>query len=151
MAASKRILLADDHASDVELTLAALAEQHLAQEAEVVADGAQALDYLFRRGLFADRSAGNPAVVLLDLALPRAGGLEIVRAIRADPLLSPIPVVIFTSAGEPGDIVAGYKAGVNGYVVKPVDPGEYANAIQHVSSYWAVINEQPVGSSPNFR
>src|SRR5919198_4464560 len=124
----KRILLAEDSPEDVELTLAALEEHHLANGVVVVADGVEALDYLHRRGSFRDRAAGNPAVVLLDLKMPRLDGLEVLKDMKADDKLHAIPVVMLTSSREESDIVESYQLGVNAYVVKPVVFQEFLNA-----------------------
>jgi CheY-like chemotaxis protein len=143
----KRILLAEDSANDVELTLAALAENHLANEVVVVRDGAQALDYLYRRGDFANRHNGNPAVVLLDLKMPKVDGLEVLRQIKQDAQLKTIPVVMLTSSREEQDLVRSYEYGVNAYVVKPVDFGEFMDAVKRLGGFWAVVNEVPPASS----
>ncbi|HEV7500641.1 MAG TPA: response regulator, partial [Vicinamibacteria bacterium] len=147
MSALKRILYAEDSEADVELTLAALAEHNLANEVVAVSDGAEALDYLYRRGPFADREPGNPAVVLLDLKMPRVDGLEVLRKVKADPDLRAIPVVIMTSSREERDMVESYRLGVNAYVVKPVNFEQFAAAVREVGMFWAVINEPPPGSA----
>ena len=143
MSALKRILYAEDSAADVELTLAALEEHHLANEVVVVGDGVEALDYLYRRGAFAAREAGNPAVVLLDLKMPRVDGLEVLRQVKSDPELRTIPVVIMTSSREERDLVESYRLGVNAYVVKPVDFEQFVAAVKEVGMFWAVVNEPP--------
>jgi len=143
MSALRRILYAEDSPADVELTLAALAEHHLANEVVTVADGAEALDYLFRRGPFASREPGNPAVVLLDLKMPRVDGLEVLRTLKADPELRAVPVVVMTSSREERDLVESYRLGANAYVVKPVDFDQFVNAVKEVGMFWAVINEPP--------
>jgi CheY-like chemotaxis protein len=147
MSTLKRILYAEDSPADVELTLAALAEHRLANEVVVVGDGAEALDYLKRRGAFEGRETGNPAVVLLDLKMPRVDGLEVLRAVKADPELQTIPVVIMTSSREERDLVESYRLGVNAYVVKPVDFDQFLAAVKEVGMFWAVINEPPPGSA----
>jgi len=141
-----RILLVEDDQKDVELTLAALGEYNLANEVVVVADGEQALDYLYYRGKFMRRSRENPAVLLLDLKLPKVNGLEVLQQIKSDENLKLIPVVVLTSSHEEKDMVASYKLGVNAYVVKPVDFHEFVNAIKELGVFWAVINEPPPGS-----
>jgi CheY-like chemotaxis protein len=141
----KRIVLAEDSANDVELTLAALAEINLANELVVVRDGAEALDYLYRRNSFADRSPGNPAVLLLDLKMPRMDGLDVLRAIKADDELKTIPVVMLTSSREEQDLVRSYQLGVNAYVVKPVDFRGFIDAVRQLGAFWAVVNEPPPG------
>ena len=143
MSALKRILYAEDSAADVELTLAALEEHHLANEVVVVGDGVEALDYLYRRGAFAAREAGNPAVVLLDLKMPRVDGLQVLRQVKSDPDLRTIPVVIMTSSREERDLVESYRLGVNAYVVKPVDFEQFVAAVKEVGMFWAVVNEPP--------
>jgi CheY-like chemotaxis protein len=142
----KRILYAEDSAADVELTLAALGEHKLANEVVVVGDGAEALDYLHRRGAFAQRPPGNPAVVLLDLKMPKVDGLEVLRALKGDDALRAIPVVILTSSREERDLVESYRLGVNAYVVKPVDFDQFVDAVKQVGMFWALVNEPPPGS-----
>jgi CheY-like chemotaxis protein len=146
MSRLKRILYAEDSPMDVELTLAALAEHRLANEVVTVADGAEALDYLYRRGPFAEREPGNPAVILLDLKMPRVDGLEVLKTVKADPSLRSVPVVIMTSSREERDLVESYRLGVNAYVVKPVDFDQFVAAVKEVGMFWAVINEPPPGS-----
>jgi len=141
-----RILMVEDDPRDVELTLTALQEYNLANEVVVTRDGEEALDYLYRRGNFATRSGDNPAVLLLDLKLPKVDGLEVLQQIRSDQNLKMIPVVVLTSSREERDLVASYRLGVNGYVVKPVDFHEFVNAIKELGIFWAVINEPPPGS-----
>lgn len=141
-----RILMVEDDPKDVELTLTALDEYNLANEVVVTRDGAEALDYLYCRGNFSTRSSDNPAVLLLDLKLPKVDGLEVLQQIRSDDKLKMIPVVVLTSSHEEKDMVASYKLGVNAYVVKPVDFHEFVNAIKELGVFWAVINEPPPGS-----
>jgi CheY-like chemotaxis protein len=141
-----RILLVEDDQKDVELTLAALDEYNLANEVVIVVDGEQALDYLYYRGKFMRRTRENPAVLLLDLKLPKINGLEVLQQIKSDENLKLIPVVVLTSSHEEKDMVASYKLGVNAYVVKPVDFHEFVNAVKELGVFWAVINEPPPGS-----
>jgi DNA-binding response OmpR family regulator len=141
-----RILMVEDDAKDVELTLTALEEYNLANEVIVTRDGEQALDYLYCRGEYKTRSSGNPAVMLLDLKLPKVDGLEVLKQIKSDAELRMIPVVVLTSSKEEKDMVASYKLGVNAYVVKPVDFHEFVNAIKELGVFWAIINEPPPGS-----
>lgn len=141
-----RILLVEDDPKDIDLTLAALGEYKLANEVIVVRDGAEALDYLHTKGNYRSRARENPAVVLLDLKLPKVDGLEVLREIRSDERLKYIPVVVLTSSREDRDMVASYKLGVNAYVVKPVDFHEFVNAVKELGVFWAVINEPPPGS-----
>jgi CheY-like chemotaxis protein len=141
-----RILIVEDDPKDVELTLTALDEYNLANEVVVTRDGEEALDYLHCRGSFKTRPNGNPAVVLLDLKLPKVDGLEVLEQMKADQKLKMIPVVVLTSSRQEQDLVASYRYGVNAYVVKPVDFHEFVNAIKELGSFWAVINEPPPGS-----
>ena len=141
-----RILIVEDDPNDVELTLTALDEYNLANEVVVTRDGEEALDYLYCRGKFKTRSNGNPAVLLLDLKLPKRDGLEVLQQIKSDEKLKMIPVVVLTSSHEEKDVVASYKLGVNAYVVKPVDFHEFVNAVKELGIFWAVINESPPGS-----
>ena len=142
----KPILIVEDNPNDLELTLNALTKSRLANEVIVTRDGAEAADYLFRRGDYADRAAGNPAVVLLDLKLPKIDGLELLKMVRADEATGRTPVVLLTSSREERDVVNGYRLGVNAYVVKPVEFGEFVQAIQDLGVFWAVLNEPPPGS-----
>ena len=141
-----RILIVEDDPKDVELTLTALEEYNLANEVVVTRDGEEALDYLYCRGNFTTRTSDNPAVLLLDLKLPKVDGLEVLQQIKSDEKLRMIPVVVLTSSREERDMVASYKLGVNAYVVKPVDFHEFVNAIKELGIFWAVINEPPPGS-----
>jgi CheY-like chemotaxis protein len=141
-----RILIVEDDPNDVELTLTALADYNLANEVVVTRDGQQALDYLYCRGKFSSRVAGNPAVMLLDLKLPKIGGLEVLQQVKADERLKMIPVVVLTSSSEEKDMMRSYSLGVNAYVVKPVDFHEFVNAVKELGVFWAVINEPPPGS-----
>ncbi len=139
----KRILLVEDNPNDAELTMEALAEHNLANDVEWVHDGEEALDFLFCRGKFADKTCNELAVVLLDLKLPKVDGLEVLRSIKADERLRYTPVVVLTSSREERDLVESYKLGVNAYVVKPVDFGEFMNAVEKLGVFWAIINEPP--------
>ena len=141
-----RILIVEDDPNDLELTLTALADHNLANEVVVARDGQQALDYLFRRGEFTARSVDNPAVILLDLKLPKVSGLEVLQEIKSDEHLKMIPVVVLTSSHEEKDMLRSYSLGVNAYVVKPVDFHEFVNAVKELGIFWAVINEPPPGS-----
>ena len=143
----RRILLAEDDPNDVELTLTALRNNRLANEVVVAHDGAEALDYLFQRGAYAGREPGNPAVVLLDIKMPKVDGLEVLRQIRADPMLKTLPVVILTSSREERDLVTSYKLGVNAYVVKPVGFSEFVSAVSLLGGFWAVVNVPPPENS----
>jgi CheY-like chemotaxis protein len=138
-----RILLVEDSALDAELALQALASSHLANEVMHVRDGAEALDYLYRRGAFASVSGPLPAVVLLDLKMPRVNGMEVLRQIKGDDALKTIPVVVMTSSREDQDLVETYKLGVNAYVVKPVRFENFVEAVKQVGAFWAVLNEPP--------
>jgi CheY-like chemotaxis protein len=138
-----KILLVEDDPYDVELTLSALAQNHLTNEVVVVRDGAEALDYLFRQGNYESRVAGNPMVVLLDLKLPKVDGLEVLEHIKSDPNLKAIPVVMLTSSREERDLVRSYNLGTNAYVVKPVDFPDFVEAIRTLGLFWAVVNQPP--------
>lgn len=142
----KSILLAEDNVEDVELTLEALSEYHLANDVIVARDGAEALDYLYCRGSFQMRAAGNPAVILLDIKMPKVDGLEVLRTIKADEKLKTIPVVMLTSSREEPDLVESYRLGVNAYVVKPVNFQEFVKAVKQLGVFWALLNERPPGS-----
>jgi CheY-like chemotaxis protein len=142
----RRILMVEDDSRDVELSLTALEQYNLANEVVVVGDGEEALDYLYQRGKFMARPSGNPAVLLLDLKLPKIDGLEVLQQIKTDAQLKMIPVVVLTSSREERDMVASYQLGVNAYVVKPVDFHEFVNAVKELGIFWALINEPPPGS-----
>ena len=139
----KRILLAEDSANDLELTLAALEENRLANGVVAVRDGAEALDYLYRRGAYANRTGGNPALVLLDLKMPKVDGMEVLRQIKQDEELHRIPVVMLTSSREEQDLLRSYDLGVNAYVVKPVAFTAFMEAVRQLGGFWAIINEPP--------
>ena len=143
----KRIVLAEDNPNDVELTLAALGEINLANEVVVVRDGAETLDYLYRRNAYAGRPPGNPAVLLLDLKMPKVDGLDVLRALKADEALKTIPVVMLTSSREEQDLIRSYKLGANAYVVKPVDFRSFIDAVRQLGAFWAVVNEPPPGGA----
>ncbi len=147
----KPILLVEDDKRDLELTLVALERSQLANEVIVVRDGAQALDYLLREGDFRTRADGNPAVVLLDLKLPKVNGLEVLQTVRGTPALRSIPVVMLTSSQEESDVVKSYELGVNAYVVKPVEFKQFVGAIADLGVFWAVLNEPPPGSMRSSR
>jgi len=132
----KRILLAEDNENDIELTLTALAEHHLANEVVVVRDGAEAWDYLCRSG-------SNPAVVLLDLKMPKMDGLELLQRMRRDPRFHATPVVMLTSSREESDVARSYRLGVNAFVVKPVAFEDFIAAVRNLGLFWAVLNEPP--------
>ena len=139
----KNILLVEDDLRDVELTMTALEEHHLANKVFVVHDGAEALDYLYHRGKFTTRTAGNPVVVLLDNKMPKVSGLEVLKTMKADEHLKLIPVVVLTSSREMPDLVEFYKHGVDAYVVKPVDFSEFMTAVKQLGIFWAAVNEPP--------
>jgi len=141
-----RILLVEDDPKDTELTMTALEEYNLSNEVVVATDGEEALDYLYYRGKFQRRSVENPAVMLLDLKLPKIDGLEVLQRVKADANLKMIPVVVLTSSREERDMLSSYKLVVNAYVVKPVDFHEFVNAIKELGVFWAIINEAPPGS-----
>jgi len=143
MAKIKRILLAEDNENDIELTLTALQECRLSNEVEAVRDGAEALDYIYQRGQYADRADGLPCVILLDLKMPRMDGIEVLRTIKSDPAIRHIPVVMLTSSREEKDLILSYDLGVNAFVVKPVDFSQFLQAIRALGMFWAIINEPP--------
>ena len=142
----KPILLVEDNPKDLELALVALEKSQLANEVVIARDGAEALDYLRARGAYATRPRGNPAVVLLDLKLPKVDGLEVLEQIKNDAELRGIPVVMLTSSREEKDLLKSDNAGVNAYVVKPVGFRELIEAIQELGVFWALLNEPPPGS-----
>ena len=139
----KNILLVEDDPQDVELTLAALEEYHLANKVAIVGNGADALDYLYCREKFKTRADGNPILVLLDLKVPKVSGLEVLKIIKADEDLKMIPVVVLTSSRETPDLVECYQRGVNAYVVKPVDFTEFMKAVKQLGIFWVAVNEPP--------
>lgn len=142
----KPILLVEDNPNDLELTLVALERSQLANDVVIKRDGAEALDYLLRRGEYQDRADGNPAVLLLDLKLPKVDGLEVLKTVRETPALRSIPVVMLTSSREEPDLMRAYEMGVNAYVVKPVEFKDFVAAISDLGIFWAVLNEPPPGS-----
>ena len=138
------ILLVDDNPNDVELTLHALRKNNLANHIEVMRDGAEALEFLFATGSYADRKVGNgPKVILLDLKLPKVDGLEVLRRIKSEPRTRHIPVVMLTSSREERDIVKSYKLGVNSYITKPVDFDQFTEAVRNLGFYWLLLNQPP--------
>ena len=143
----KRILLVEDSAHDAELTLEALSENNLANDVVHVADGEQALDYLFHRGVYAQRKKENPAVILLDIKMPKVDGIEVLRQLKSHPEMKTIPVVMLTSSREEKDLLEAYKLGVNAYVVKPVNFTDFTTAVSQVGLFWALINETPPGNT----
>lgn len=143
MADLRPILLVEDNLKDIELTLAALAKCQLANDIVVTRDGAEALEYLYCRGQYKDRLPGDPAVVLLDLKLPKVDGLEVLAKIKSDEATRAVPVVMLTSSREESDLVRSYELGVNAFVVKPVDFNAFFEAIQDLGMFWGVLNETP--------
>jgi DNA-binding response OmpR family regulator len=139
----KRILLVEDNEDDLELTTDALRKHNLANELEIVRDGAEALDYIFCNGKWKTRKNGNPAVILLDIKLPKISGLEVLKKIRETDQTKMIPVVILTSSSEEQDIIEGYRLGTNAYVVKPVVFNEFIEAVKLVGAFWGIINKPP--------
>lgn len=138
----KRILIVDDSPKDVELTISALAEKNLANEVVVAEDGEEALDYLYKRGKFSNEN-GNPAIILLDIKMPKLNGIEVLKHIRSNPKFRFIPVIMVTSSKEEKDLVESYNLGANSYVVKPVDIVQFIDAIKSLGQYWAIINQTP--------
>jgi CheY-like chemotaxis protein len=141
------ILLVEDNPKDLELTLAALAKCQLANEIVIARDGVEALDYVYARGGHAARDPGDPAVILLDLKLPKVDGLEVLAQVKGDPRRRQIPVVMLTSSREERDLVTSYELGVNAFVVKPVDFSAFFDAIQDLGMFWAILNEPPPGAA----
>lgn len=151
MTAGKPIVLAEDNPRDAELALAAMEEHHLADKVVVCRDGAEVLDYLYCRGRYKTRLQGNPAVVFLDLKMPKVDGLEVLRTIKADARLRPIPVVMLTSSREERDLAQSYALGANAYVVKPVEFQQFLKAVKESGMFWGLINEPPpegAGAAP---
>lgn len=143
MTAAKPILLAEDNPRDAELALAAMEEEHISDKVILCHDGAEVLDYLYCRGQFKSRLKGNPAVVFLDLKMPKVNGLEVLRTIKSDLSLRPIPVVMLTSSREEKDLAESYALGANAYVVKPVEFHQFLTAVRELGTFWGVINEPP--------
>ena len=143
MTALRHILLAEDNANDVELTMAALKTNRVLNEVMVTRDGAETLDYLWRRNGYAGRRGGNPVLMLLDLKMPKVDGLEVLRQVKSSAELKSIPIVVLTSSREEQDVVASYDLGVNAYVVKPVDFHDFVEAVKLLGGFWAVVNEPP--------
>jgi len=139
----KTILLAEDNPKDVELTLEALSEDNLANNVIVVKDGVEAIEYLRYEGNYKQRKRGNPAVILLDIKMPRMDGIEVLKTIRSDDKLKTIPIVILTSSREEPDLMKSYELGVNAYVVKPVNFKDFIDAVKGIGIFWALINELP--------
>ncbi|MGA6149327.1 MULTISPECIES: response regulator [Stenotrophomonas] len=143
MTALRTILLAEDSPADAEMAVDALKEARLANPIVHVEDGVEAMDYLLRRGAFANREEGLPAVLLLDIKMPRMDGLEVLREIRSTDELKRLPVVILSSSREESDLARSWDMGVNAYVVKPVDVDQFFGAVQTLGKFWAVINQAP--------
>jgi CheY-like chemotaxis protein len=144
----RTILLAEDNVNDVELTLAALRQNRLLNDVVVVRDGAEALDFLYRRNQFSARPGGSPVVMLRDLKMPKVDGLEVLRQVKGDPEMRAMPIVVLTSSREEQDLVRSYNFGVNAYVVKPVEFHDFVDAIKLVGGFWAVVNEPPPPGGP---
>ena len=138
-----QILLVDDNEYDVDLTLRALKRRHFANEVQVARDGVEVLDYLYRRGPFAERAPGNPLLVLLDLKMPKVDGIEVLKVIKGDQTLKSIPVVVLTSSQDQQDVVESYGLGVNAYVVKPVEFEKVMDAVQQLGLFWLLHNQPP--------
>ena len=139
----RAILLAEDSPADAEMAIDALREANLANPIVHVEDGVEAMDYLLRRGKFADRTEGLPAVILLDIKMPRMDGIEVLREVRGSDALKHLPVVVLTSSREETDLARSWDLGVNAYVVKPVDSEQFFNAVKTLGRFWAVLNEPP--------
>ena len=143
MSEYKSILFAEDNPKDTELTLETFEDSHLLNRVVHVKDGVEAMEYLRREGKYSERKSGNPAVVILDIKMPRMDGLEVLREIRADLVLRMIPVVILTSSREERDLIQSYELGINAYVVKPVKFSEFVDAVRQIGGFWAILNELP--------
>jgi CheY-like chemotaxis protein len=143
MTQNGKILLVEDDPKDVELTLGALTDNNIANIVAVTRDGAEALDYLYRRGSYAARAEHDPLLILLDLKLPKVDGLQVLRQLKSDDRLKLIPVVMLTSSNEEKDVIRSYNLGVNAYVVKPVDFDEFAAAIRQLGLFWTITNRPP--------
>ncbi|MFC7519447.1 response regulator [Xanthomonas populi] len=143
MTAIRTILLAEDSPADAEMAVDALREARLANPIVHVEDGVETMDYLLRRGAFADREEGLPAVLLLDIKMPRLDGLEVLKQVRSDETLKRLPIVILSSSREESDLARSWDLGVNAYVVKPVDVDQFFNAVKTLGTFWAVINQAP--------
>ncbi|RZA36979.1 MAG: response regulator [Lysobacteraceae bacterium] len=143
MSAIRTILLAEDSAADAEMAVDALREANLANPIVHVEDGVETMDYLLRRGAYADRPEGLPAVLLLDIKMPRMDGLEVLQQVRGHDKLKTLPVVILSSSREESDLARSWDLGVNAYVVKPVDVDQFFQAVKLLGTFWAVINEAP--------
>lgn len=137
------ILLVEDSAADAEMTLRTLKKRNIANNVEWVKDGVEALEYLFCEGAYAGRGNGRPRMVLLDLKMPRLDGMQVLQRMKADERTSAIPVVMMTSSREEGDLLRSYELGVNSYIVKPVDFGEFADTVSQVGMYWMIANQVP--------
>ncbi len=139
----RTILLAEDNPQDVELTIEALSEHNLANNVVVVKDGVEAMEYLNNEGQYSNRKKGNPAVILLDIKMPRVNGIEVLESIRGSEKFKTIPVVMLTSSREEPDLKKCYELGVNAYVVKPVNFNDFLDAVKHIGVFWALLNEYP--------
>jgi two-component system, response regulator len=139
------ILLVEDNPADVELTLRALKKNNIANRVEVAGDGEEALDFIFARGKHSGRRTGNlPKLILLDLKLPKVGGLEVLKEVKSNPRTRVIPVVILTSSKEERDIIDSYSLGVNSYIVKPVDFNKFVDSVRDLGMYWLLVNQPPI-------
>ena len=141
-----RILLAEDDPYDIELTMTALAEYNLANDVVIARDGQEALDYLYRRGSFASRAPGHPVVVLLDIKMPKVGGIEVIRVLKSDERMRSVPLVVLTSSRESRDLEECYGLGANAFVVKPLQFADFVQAVKQVGAFWALLNEPPPGT-----
>ena len=141
-----RILLVEDSPNDMALTTEALQESGLANELVWAQDGQEALDYMYRKGAFSERPEGNPAVILLDLKMPRVDGLQVLAKLKSDEQLRAVPIVMLTSSAEESDVVRSYGLGVNAYVVKPVAFNQFVSALRDLGLFWAVVNQPPPGT-----
>ncbi len=143
----ERVLLVEDDSADIELTVEVFKELNIDNKLVIAHDGEEALDYIYKKGIYSERQNGNPLVILLDLKMPKHGGLEVLGQLKSDPEKKNIPIVILTSSCEPKDLDEAYKLGVNAYVVKPVLIGEFINAIKQLGIFWALINQPPADAN----
>jgi two-component system, response regulator len=140
------ILLVEDNDADAEMTTRAIRKGNIVNRLVRVRDGVEALEFVFREGAYAKRNGGNPRLILLDLKMPRLGGIDVLRRLKADESAKTIPVVVFTSSAEERDVIDSYKLGVNSYLVKPVDMSAFTDVISQTGLYWAVMNRIPTSS-----
>ncbi|WP_395140514.1 response regulator [Armatimonas sp.] len=142
----KKVLFVEDNLNDIELAMETLSQEIYADAIVIAKDGQHALDFLYRSGVHQDREPGNPILIMLDIKLPKMDGLEVLRRVKADPILKDIPIIMFTGSAEDSDLKTSYALGANAYVVKPINFAKYALALQSISNFWTKINEPPQDS-----